>query len=277
MSLKNRGELVDEMYELLKTFDKNLNKYCTDVYAYYDAENNTAELDTFVNIGGRSWLDDDHYTIYSDPEHNEGLDDFFPEIQILAGAVDMTKDELIRQVAEYNECDSEEVEYRDCYDWIREYRLDNLQAAYACFIDDANPEYFEKAEQIISEFEDLIEEKLSNIKNAISENIQRFYKDNQMIVDWERTEGIEDDLKLDEIPEWEKFNNFAWYCYFKEQAELFSKEKNLNTYRFRCKRDSVDIFYAKSKETVKRYILDNFLNSEGDGYSEEEIEEMIAE
>lgn len=31
MSLKNRGELVDEMYELLKTFDKNLNKYRTDV------------------------------------------------------------------------------------------------------------------------------------------------------------------------------------------------------------------------------------------------------
>ena len=59
-TLKNREAIVEELAEMLKKFDMQLNAYQTDVYLYYDEEKQTAELDTFINVGGRSWLNDDH-------------------------------------------------------------------------------------------------------------------------------------------------------------------------------------------------------------------------
>ena len=65
LTIKNREEIVDKLVDMLVQFDKDCNSYQTDVYLYYDKENQSAELDTFVNVGGNSWLNDDHYTIYS--------------------------------------------------------------------------------------------------------------------------------------------------------------------------------------------------------------------
>ena len=64
MIIKNRIEVVQQLAELLRKFDIELNQYDTDVYLYYNSESQTATLDTFVNVSGREWLDDDHYTIY---------------------------------------------------------------------------------------------------------------------------------------------------------------------------------------------------------------------
>ena len=61
-SLRNADELRDEFIEILKQFDKDLNEYQTDVYLYVD-ENNNGEWYLFTNVGGNSWLNDDHITM----------------------------------------------------------------------------------------------------------------------------------------------------------------------------------------------------------------------
>lgn len=96
-TLKNREAIVEELAEMLKKFDMQLNAYQTDVYLYYDEEKQTAELDTFINVGGRSWLNDDHCTIYADCEHYETDFDFFDNLGDLADAVGIQEEELIKK------------------------------------------------------------------------------------------------------------------------------------------------------------------------------------
>ena len=67
--LANADELRDELISYLKYFNKEENKYQTDLYLYVDTETNTGSLYEFVNVGGNSWLNDDHYTLYIDKPH----------------------------------------------------------------------------------------------------------------------------------------------------------------------------------------------------------------
>ena len=69
LKLKNREAVLEALIEQIKEFQIDLNGYQTDVYLYVKDGNGT--IDTFTNVGGNSWLDDDHFTIYSDKEHNE--------------------------------------------------------------------------------------------------------------------------------------------------------------------------------------------------------------
>ena len=82
IEIKNYDEIRENLADMLVQFDKDANTdYQTDVYLYYDEKEKTARLDTFVNVGGNSWLNDDHKTIYTDKEHyNSGLKDFGVEI-----------------------------------------------------------------------------------------------------------------------------------------------------------------------------------------------------
>ena len=50
MKITNREEIVEQLTEMLIQFDKDARMYQTDVYLYYDSENQTAELDTFVMV-----------------------------------------------------------------------------------------------------------------------------------------------------------------------------------------------------------------------------------
>lgn len=67
LRLKNHEEVYEALIEQLKEFEIDKNKYQTDVYLY--VKDGKGTIDTFTNVGGNSWLDDDHYTIYSDKEH----------------------------------------------------------------------------------------------------------------------------------------------------------------------------------------------------------------
>lgn len=69
LKLKNHEAVLEALIEQIKEFQIDLNGYQTDVYLYVNEGNGT--IDTFTNVGGNSWLDDDHFTIYSDKEHNE--------------------------------------------------------------------------------------------------------------------------------------------------------------------------------------------------------------
>lgn len=159
--IKNREELVEQLTETLMDFAKDCNQYQTDVYLYYDEETQTAQLDTFVNVGGNSWLNDEHYTIYRDKEHYENWSDYYCNDGDFAWGLDMSNDDFEKEVIEYldlDEGDKEDyqIQYIDAYNYIktREDYMDKLIEVYKKTIDEARADYAEQAELIISEWEE---------------------------------------------------------------------------------------------------------------------------
>ena len=153
--LKNRAEIVAELAKMLREFDLALNPYDTDVYLYYDKAEKTAELDTFVNPSGRSWLDDDHDTIYTDYEHHTTYFDGFDNLGYLADAVGTRKEELIKKAAKYADIDVEDVDYHEVARFIKsdDNLMEKLHEAYKICLDELEDNYDERADYIISEWE----------------------------------------------------------------------------------------------------------------------------
>lgn len=103
--IKNRAEIVEKLAEILHQFDVKHTNYQEDVYMYVD-DNGNAKLDTFVNVGGNSWLDDNHYTLYRKHEWCSGKinpEEMFSTIEDFADYLELTKDELIKAAADYFE------------------------------------------------------------------------------------------------------------------------------------------------------------------------------
>lgn len=163
LELKNREEIVEELAEMLIDFAKSCNQYQTDVYLYYNEEDKTAELDTFVNVGGNSWLNDDHYTIYCDREHHEDWSDYYNETTDFAWGLDMLWADFEQEVIDFFKLDDDEkedytVSYCDALDYVksREDYTERLIEVYKDYIDETRSEYAEQAEQIISEWQESV-------------------------------------------------------------------------------------------------------------------------
>lgn len=158
MNIKNREQIIERLTEMLMQFDKDMNKYQTDVYLYYNKENQTAELDTFVNVGGNSWLDDEHYTIYTDKEHYETVWDWFNDSTEIADVLEYpTYTEFnydVRQALEMEE--DEDIAWEDYIVYVKsnDDYMEKIYAAYNECIDDMRSEYTGKAEVIIKQFEE---------------------------------------------------------------------------------------------------------------------------
>lgn len=153
--LKNRAEIVAELAKMLREFDLALNPYDTDVYLYYDKAEKTAELDTFINPSGSSWIDDDHDTIYTDYEHHTTYFDGFDNLGDLADAVGIRKEELIKKTAKYADIDVEDVDYHEVARFIKsdDNLMEKLHEAYKICLDELEDNYDERADYIISEWE----------------------------------------------------------------------------------------------------------------------------
>lgn len=80
----NINDLVSELAVILRKFEIDLNPYQTDVYFYYDPDTKIGRLETFVNVGGHSWINDDHVTIYSDKPHYMNVYDYFDSVSEFA-------------------------------------------------------------------------------------------------------------------------------------------------------------------------------------------------
>ena len=75
MTINNYDEVREQLIEELKDLELRKPNYQTDIYLYID-KNGNGKIDTFVNVGGNSWINDDHITIYCDKEHyNTIMDD----------------------------------------------------------------------------------------------------------------------------------------------------------------------------------------------------------
>lgn len=163
--LKNAQELKAELKETLIKFMIDCNSFETDVYLYIDDENQTGELYNFENVGGRSWLDDDHITLYTDRVTNEGFYDVFNDISEVAESVGVTEDEIkvmalqgLKSSSDWYEdltvdditlqnvtemIDKNSDLWRKCADWREEYIRDNC-------CDDVD----DRVEEIIREYDD---------------------------------------------------------------------------------------------------------------------------
>ena len=154
--IKNYDEVKKELAEMLETFQRECKTYQTDVYIYYDKTTRKATLDTFANVGGRSWLDDDHIVLYTDNQHDEReREDVFRDIDELADAIGMTAEDLeaaVRTDADLD--DDDEVDWLDAVDYIKskEDLWDRLVESALDFAKENgfNPE--EEAERILYDF-----------------------------------------------------------------------------------------------------------------------------
>lgn len=146
LKLKNHEAVLEALIEQLKEFEADKNRYETDVYLYVKDGNGT--VDTFTNVGGNSWLDDDHFTIYTDKSHHETM-----------------LDELVDGVS---------------YGWIIEelecvYELSGLkEKAY----EDLTADMDEDEKENISSFDDLESYEVERWLNKnYSSEIEQYYKE----------------------------------------------------------------------------------------------------
>ena len=154
-SLDNADDLRDEFIDILKQFDKEMNPYQTDVYLYIDEDTNTGEFSLYTNVGGNSWLDDDHIVVYSDKPSYTDIFDYFNELDYTADTLGLTVDELREeayQTMDQDWYDFDDVGYHEVIDYIktRDDYMDILNAEYDRAIDDEfNDVYAERADSIL--------------------------------------------------------------------------------------------------------------------------------
>lgn len=75
--ITNLDEVKRNLFDMIFELEFEENEYQTDIYAYYDEETGKVALEYFENVGGNSWLDDDHITVYTDGPHYDKLEDEF--------------------------------------------------------------------------------------------------------------------------------------------------------------------------------------------------------
>lgn len=74
--LANRTEVIEEIAQSLMRLDLERRKYQTDLYLYID-KGGIGRIVEYENVGGNSWLDDDHITIYSEMPCYDSIEDVY--------------------------------------------------------------------------------------------------------------------------------------------------------------------------------------------------------
>lgn len=175
MYIKNRDEIEDQLTDILMQFDKELNKeYETDVYLYYDKDTQTATLDTYANVDGNSWIDGDHYTIYTDKPHYRGFWDFFDyeqDMHLIFGLDSSEElDDLVRGY--FNMGPDERITVADYIEFVNNtpsfYNM--IYETYKESIDEMRNEYQIEAKEILDRFEAGQMSQL-NASDAVEESI----------------------------------------------------------------------------------------------------------
>ncbi len=210
LKLKNREAVLEALIEQIKEFQIDLNGYQTDVYLYVKDGNGT--IDTFTNVGGNSWLDDDHFTIYSDKEHNETrlealkdgesykwvLDELnIPEQEVIdALSADLDEEER-EDIHSVDDLDPYEVEA-----YLDNNYSDEIKKYYETYtVDNWMEGIYSSAENALDEFEDEYSYVVINDRKFCSE-----YSDYDEAV--KAAEELGDDAKVDIWNDYDIFNAF---------------------------------------------------------------------
>lgn len=153
----NINDLVSELAVILRKFEIDLNPYQTDVYFYYDADAKIGRLETFINVGGHSWINDDHVTIYSDEPHYMNVYDYFDSVLEFADALEISKNDLIKAVRKFKDFGINfPVDRRNIIDYIKsdDKLADKVTAYYIdYYVDEYEAKFLSKAQEILNGIE----------------------------------------------------------------------------------------------------------------------------
>lgn len=153
--INNADQIRRELIQILIDDAVDLPGYQRDVYMYVDADGN-ATLDIFVNVGGNSWLDDDHYCLTTLPEHLNRITDNFEFAVDLADALDMTEQELRQRTLDYfdrgDEFEIDDVDLYDMCKYAETEHFDRLIVWMREYCDEIRSEFAKQADEIIRTF-----------------------------------------------------------------------------------------------------------------------------
>ena len=154
MKISNRDELVHNLANLIAENESLLLPYQIDIYAYLDKETGIVTLDEFTNVGGNSWLDDDHYTIYVVNQSCDKPSEFFERASDMADVIGMDIDALRAATAEDIDCDIDDLDDADVKYYIEQHYDDEITQSFrAWYMKEFADQFREKAEEAVAEYE----------------------------------------------------------------------------------------------------------------------------
>lgn len=156
--LKNRQVVVEEIIRMLMKHDMDHTCYQEDIYLYLH-DDGTGEVTTFANVGGNSWLNDDHITVYKMPELHTDWSDFVPNMGDIADVLGWSLNSLKERTAAWMcesgwQYDAKDVNYQDVRQFLDRHPvlLDQIKDAEESYIKtELYCEYQEKAEMLLDE------------------------------------------------------------------------------------------------------------------------------
>lgn len=159
MKLKNYDELIPQIARMMLDHYKNHTCYQQDINLYVNADG-VGRLELFDNVGGTSWIDDDHYTLCSLPECNTDWTDTVQDLCSIADALGCTQETLLDCTAEWVSKSTgwnryaADIEFNEVRDFINEHyrlrvKIDDVEAQR---FEDAFSDYVDEATEILDGF-----------------------------------------------------------------------------------------------------------------------------
>lgn len=155
-TIKNMNEVLEIIVDMMMTHDKQHTSYQQDIYLYMH-DDGTAAVELFANVGGNSWLNDDHYTVMRLMPTNTIWDDYYQTYDDIANGLGWDKQTLFERAASWyseyydNPADASDMSYGDIYDFIKHHEplLDTLEDGVAEQLEDQRSEYAERAQMAL--------------------------------------------------------------------------------------------------------------------------------
>lgn len=159
-TIKNYEELVKKVKTMMQDYAYDCPSCEIDIYAYYDADTQTADIMDYAYVGN-SWIDDDHiclHTIHQGMTEWDIVDD--PETE-LPEILNMDMDAIVQTVADATGWDADNITTSDIRDYImdtedwyqklQDWRKEIIYEVYDCEFqtaaEEAVAEHFEKEEE----------------------------------------------------------------------------------------------------------------------------------
>lgn len=162
--IKNRVDVIEELTSMMMSLDKEFNNSTsTDVYAYCDNSTGMVELSQYERVG-RSWKDDDHITIYTKEATCFDVFDMFDDVSEMIEAAACYDEQFAAKIMSdimiyYSVEEFEELDRSEIINYIKKHEdlYGNVKNVYSDHIDEQQPEYKAKSEEIIDSLESFIQ------------------------------------------------------------------------------------------------------------------------
>lgn len=156
--INNYQAVLDQIVELMMQHDIECTTYQQDIYLYIDDDGN-GSVDLFANVGGNSWIDDDHITVCCMKECTSSWSDEFQDTEQIADVLGVSEYTFVESVREWLEVrtgwkyEHDDIGYDDAYNYVREHPPieEKLDDARADLIRDQREYYVDRAESELDE------------------------------------------------------------------------------------------------------------------------------